>query len=70
MRVEIDIGDEMLDEAFRKNLEWHLKYTKRDLTVLRGKKNLQRHESEDKEYFEKLYPALKIVGEYYGVKHK
>ena len=70
MRIEIDIDDEMLEEAFIKNLEWHLQYTKRDLMVLRSKKKLERFEQEDKEYFEKLYPALKIVGEYYGVENK
>jgi hypothetical protein len=41
-----------------------------DLNVLRKRKKLEKHHLQDKKYFEKLLPALKIVGEYYGVNLK
>jgi ferric iron reductase protein FhuF len=67
MKVQIELNDELLDEAFQKNLEWHLTHINKELMRLRGKKKLENYELEDKEYVEKLYPALKIVGDYFGV---
>jgi Fic family protein len=66
--MEIEINDETLDEVFRENLAWHINNLDEDLKSLRKRKKLQKHQRQDKEYFEKLLPALKIVGEYYGVK--
>ncbi len=70
MKIQVEIDDEVLEEAFRKNLKWHMRCIGQDLMVLRSKKKLERFEQEDKEYFERLYPALKIVGEYFGVENK
>jgi hypothetical protein len=67
--MQIDINDEQLDDAFRDNLKWHIDTITKDLLILkRSRKKLEKYQIEDKEHFEKLLPALKIVGEYFGVK--
>lgn len=67
--MQIEINDEQLDDAFRDNLKWHIDTISKDLVRLkRGGKKLEKYQIEDKEHFEKLLPALKIVGEYFGVK--
>ena len=66
--MQIEIDDETLDRAFRENLLWHINSIQDDLKVLRSKKKLEKYQREEKVYFEKLLPALKVVGEYYGVK--
>lgn len=69
MKIQIDIDDEQLDDAFRDNLKWHIDTITKDLHKLnRSKNKLGKYQIEDKEYFKKLLPALKIVGEYFGVK--
>jgi len=65
MHVEID--DEYLDLAFRENLKWHLDNSSKRLKELNKIKNPMKHERDELEYQKKLLPALKIVGEYYGV---
>lgn len=65
MKIEID-GDQ-LDDAFRQNLKWHIDNTKQCLGKLNKEKKLEKYQIEDKKYFENLLPALKIVGEYFGV---
>ena len=65
MKIEID-GDQ-LDDAFRQNLKWHIDNTKHCLGKLNKEKKLEKYQIEDKKYFENLLPALKIVGEYFGV---
>ena len=66
--MEIEIDDETLDEAFRQNLAWHIKNLEEDLKILSKRKKLEKHQLQDKEYFETLLPAMKIVGGYFGVK--
>ena len=68
MKIQIDINEEQFDEAFRENLKWHINNTEENLKKFCRKKKLENFECEDKQYFENLLPALKIVGEYYGVK--
>ena len=67
MKIEIEIDDETLDTAFRENLTWHINNIEEDLKILRTQRKLQKYQRDDKEYFEKLLPALKIVGDYFGV---
>jgi hypothetical protein len=47
-------------------LLWHNNFVKEELAVLKKKKKLEKYQTEDKEYFEKLLPALKIVSDYFG----
>jgi hypothetical protein len=69
MKIQIDINEEQLDDAFRDNLKWHIDTISKDLRKLnRSKNKLEKYQIEEKEEFEKLLPALKIVGEYFGVK--
>ena len=66
--MQIEIDDDTLDRAFRENLSWHINTIEKDLKILRAQRKLQTYQLQDKEYFEKLLPALKIVGGYFGVK--
>jgi septal ring factor EnvC (AmiA/AmiB activator) len=67
--MQIDIDDDQLDKAFQENLKWHIDAISKDLRKLtRSKNKLEKYQIEEKEQFEKLLPALKIVGEYFGVK--
>lgn len=68
MKIQIDIDDDQLDKAFQENLKWHIDNAKQCLVELKKKNKLEKYQIEDKQYFENLLPALKIVGEYYGVK--
>ena len=69
MKIKIDIDDDQLDKAFQENLKWHIDTISKDLRKInRNKKKLEKYQIEDKEHLEKLLPALKIVGEYFGVK--
>jgi hypothetical protein len=68
MKMQVEIDDETLDKVFRENLTWHISNVEEDLKLLRKINKLEKHQLQDKEYFEKLLPALKIVGEYFGVK--
>lgn len=66
MKIEID--DDQLDDAFRQSLKWHIDAISKDLRKLnRSKNKLEKYQIEDKERFEKLLPALIVVGEYFGV---
>lgn len=68
MKIKVDIDDEIADQMFRDNLKWHIDHISEDLKTLNKRKKLEKYQQEDKDYFTKLLPALKIVGEYYGVK--
>lgn len=68
MKIEIEIDEDMLHMAFRENIRWHIKNVEKDLKLLARKKKLEKYQLQDKEYFEKLLPALKVVGDYFGVK--
>ena len=69
MKIQIDIDDDQLDKAFQENLKWHIDTISKDLRKLpRSKNKLEKYQIEEKVHFEKLLPALKIVGEYFGVK--
>jgi hypothetical protein len=68
MKMQVEIDDEILDIAFRKNLEWHINNAKIEIKRLSKFKTLLDAEVEEKVYLEKLLPALKVVGEYFGVK--
>jgi septal ring factor EnvC (AmiA/AmiB activator) len=69
MKIQIDIDDDQLDKAFQENLKWHIDTISKDLLKLtRSKNKLEKYQIEEKEHLEKLLPALKIVGEYFGVK--
>jgi len=67
MKIQIDIDDDQLDNAFQENLKWHIDNAKQCLVELKKKKKLEKYEVKEKERFEELLPALKIVGEYFGV---
>jgi hypothetical protein len=67
--MKIEIYDDQLDDAFRQNLKWHIDTISKDLLKLKSTKNkLEKCQIEEKEHLENLLPALKIVGEYFGVK--
>jgi hypothetical protein len=66
--MEIEIDEDMLHTAFRENIRWHIKNVEKDLKLFGRKKKLEKYQLQDKEYFEKLLPALKVVGDYFGVK--
>ena len=68
MKIQIDIDDYQLDKAYQENLIWHIDNAKQSLVELKKKKKLEKYQIEEKERFEELLPALKIVGEYFGVK--
>lgn len=68
MKVEIDIQDETLDEAFRNNLVWHIDNAEDEFSRFKSIKNPTPSQLEELKYFTELVPALKIVGEYFGVK--
>jgi len=68
MKMEIEIDEDMLHTAFRENIRWHIKNVEKDLKLFGRKKKLEKYQLQDKEYFEKLLPALKVVGDYFGVK--
>ena len=68
MKVEIDIQDETLDEAFRNNLVWHIDNAEDEFARFKSIKNPTPSQLEELKYFTELVPALKIVGEYFGVK--
>lgn len=69
MKIQIDLDGEVIDTIVRNELRWHIDATSKDLREMnRSKKKLEKYQIEDKEYFEKLLPALKIVGEYFGAK--
>ena len=69
MKIQIDIDDDQLDKAFQENLKWHIDTISKDLLKLtRSKNKLEKYQIEEKEQLEKLLPALKIVGKYFGVK--
>jgi hypothetical protein len=69
MKIQIDIDDDQLDNAFQENLKWHIDTISKDLLKLtRSKNKLEKYQIEEKEHLEKLLPALKIVGKYFGVK--
>ena len=69
MKIQIDIDDDQLDKAFQENLKWHIDTISKDLRKInRSKNKLEKYQIEEKERFEELLPALKIVGEYFGVK--
>jgi hypothetical protein len=57
MKIKIDVDGEIADKIIREELKWH-----RD-----NAKNYDSTCKEDKQYFKKLYPALEIVCEYFGV---
>ena len=68
MKIQIDIDDDQLDKAFQENLKWHIDTISKDLRKInRSKNKLEKYQIEEKERFEELLPALKIVGEYFGV---
>ena len=68
MKIQIDIDDDQLDKAFQENLKWHIDTNSKDLRKInRSKNKLEKYQIEDKERFEKLLPALIVVGEYFGV---
>lgn len=66
--MQIEIDDEILDLAFKNNLEWHIEHAETEIKRLRKLKKLSDAEAKEKAYLENLLPALKVVGEYYGVK--
>jgi hypothetical protein len=66
--MQVDIDDEILDLAFKNNLEWHIEHAETEIKRMRKLKKLSDPEKREKVYLENLLPALKIVGEYYGVK--
>ena len=66
MKIQIDIDDDQLDKAFQENLKWHIDNAKQCLAELKNKKKLEKYQMKEKERFEELLPALKIVGEYFG----
>ena len=67
MKIQIDIDDDQLDKAFQENLKWHIDTISKDLRKInRSKNKLEKYQIEEKERFEELLPALKIVGEYFG----
>jgi hypothetical protein len=68
MKIQIDIDDYQIDNAFQENLKWHIDNAKQCLAELKKKKKLEKFQMKEKERFEELLPALKIVGEYFGVK--
>jgi hypothetical protein len=68
MKVEIEVDDEFTDTVIRDSIKWHIDTIESDLNKMKKAKKLQKYQREDKAYFIKLLPALKIVGEYYGVK--
>jgi hypothetical protein len=68
MKVEIEIDDDVLDQAFKNSLKWHMNNSRDRLNKLSTKKNLSENAQSEYDYQKKLLPALKIVGEYYGVK--
>ena len=67
MKIKVDIDDEIADQIFKDNLKWHIDTISKDLKKLNKIKKLEKYQREDKDYFTKLLPALRIVGEYYGV---
>jgi hypothetical protein len=66
MKIQIEMEPELIDSVVKSQLLWHNNFVKEELTVLKKKKKLEKYQTEDKEYFEKLLPALKIVSDYFG----
>lgn len=57
---------ELIDSVVKSQLRWHNNFVKEELATLKKKKKLEKYQTEDKEYFEKLLPALNIVSDYFG----
>ena len=70
MKIQVDIEPESIDSIVQNELKWHYDNVKKDIKKLKNMKKLEPHQKRDKEYFEKLFPALEVVCDYYGVKTK
>lgn len=68
MKINIELDPEVADQIVRSDIKWHIDTVSDDLKKLNKLKKLEKYQREDKAYFTKLLPALKVVGEYYGVK--
>ena len=68
MRIEVNIEPESVDSIVQNELKWHYMNAKYELKKYKKLKKLEKHQQKDKEYLDKLFPALKAVCNYYGVK--
>ena len=57
MKVEINIDDEVLDEAFRGNLVWHIDNAEDEFARFKAIKNPTPIQLEELKYFTELLPA-------------
>lgn len=68
MKLKIEIDHEVEDKIIRGSLKWHITVISEDLKKLKKLKKPSKPQKQDIGYFNKLLPALKIVGDFYGVK--
>ncbi len=66
MKIQIEMEPELIDSVVKSQLLWHNNFVKEELAMLKKKKKLEKYQTKDKEYFEKLLPALNIVSDYFG----
>jgi hypothetical protein len=68
MKINIEVDHELADTIVKKDIEWHIGAVKEEIKKFKKIKKPINYQIEDYNYNQKLLFALKIVGEYYGVK--
>lgn len=68
MKINIEIDDEIADIIFKKDIQWHTGVITEEIKKFKKLKKPTKSQVEEYNYNQRLLFALKIVGEYYGVK--
>lgn len=68
MKINVEVDPEMVDIIIKKDLKWHISAVSDEIKKFKKLKKPAKFQIEEYNYNQKLFFALKIVGEYYGVK--
>jgi hypothetical protein len=68
MKLKVEIDHQIEDKIIQESLKWHITVVSEDLKKLKRLRKPSKPQKHDIGYFNKLLPALKIVGDFYGVK--
>lgn len=68
MKINIEVDHELADIIVKKDIEWHTNAVSAEIKKFKKIKKPAKFQIEEYNYNQRLLFALKIVGEYYGVK--
>ena len=69
MKIQIEVDEEVVDNILKTELKWHVAAIKDEIKKFKKIKNPAKFQIEEYNYNQRLSFALKVVGEYFGIKH-